>query len=124
MSGPRVLLVEDDESIVELLVQMLSAEGYDVVAARDGAAALTLAQQHQFDLILLDVRLPVMDGDTFTRIYRDGPGPHAPIVVTTAGHQAERHLALPGVVDVIPKPFDVDELLATIARHAPLTPLS
>src|SRR5919199_497806 len=80
----RVLVVEDDESIRECVQVVLEDEGYDVIEASDGAAALALLDTVWPDVILLDMLMPGMDGWAFAVAYRQRPGPHAPIVVITA----------------------------------------
>lgn len=121
MSSGRVLIVDDDEVIRECIACALSDEGYDVFAARNGAQALDLLDQAEAegrppDLILLDMRMPVMDGWQFAKHYQQRSGPKkAPIVVMTAATDAHARAAEVEIPLVIPKPFDIDEVLATVA---------
>jgi CheY-like chemotaxis protein len=115
--GDVILVVEDDESL-RLLVQMaLADEGYDVVTAEDGRAALDRVREHPPRLILLDLRMPVMDGWEFDRVYRESSTAPAPIVVLTAGSdRVLKQQDLPGE-EFLAKPFDVDDLFAVVKRY-------
>ena len=114
----RVLVVDDDASIREFLDLALQDEGYEVVHAVHGAAALELVEQRQPDVILLDMRMPVMDGWAFARAYRQKPGPHAPIIVLTAARDAAESAAQIQADDFLAKPFDLGELLERVGHHA------
>jgi CheY-like chemotaxis protein len=107
----RVLIVDDDVDTGEMLVDLLVAEGYTVEHVRNGQDALIRVQAHPPDVILLDLRMPVMDGLKFAAAYRALPGPHALIIATTAGTS----LGKPGVARqfaaAIQKPFEVPALL-------------
>lgn len=80
-------------------------------------AALELAQRHLPPLILLDIRMPGLDGWQFAAGYRALPGPHAPIVVITAGRDAAGRAAEVGADDYLDKPFALDDLVAIVSRH-------
>jgi two-component system chemotaxis response regulator CheY len=114
--GP-VLVVDDDEAILDVVQMVLSEAGYEVLTAADGAEALAAADRRPPRVILLDMRMPVMDGWQFARAYRQAPGPHAPIVVVTAAVDAARRAAEVDAEDVLPKPFRVEELLAVVDRY-------
>jgi CheY-like chemotaxis protein len=116
-----ILLVDDDATIQELVRATLTQAGYAVAVASDGLAALKLVASPQSvepDLILLDLHMPVMDGWTFARAYRRLPGRHAPIIVFSAVFDAGNQAARIQAQAVLTKPFDVDELLAHVARYA------
>lgn len=113
----RVLVVDDDADIREAVELALSDEGYEVVAAPDGATALDLAAESPPALILLDLRMPVMDGSEFVRAYRRQPGPHASIVVLTAAYDAAGGAAEIQADGYLEKPFGLDELLETVGRY-------
>jgi CheY-like chemotaxis protein len=116
---PRpVLVVEDDEAIRTCVSAILSEEGYQVVTAADGETALRLVGGAPPQVILLDMQLPVMDGWEFARAYRRTPGPHAPILTVTAAPDAAKRAAQIGADGYVPKPFDLDALLATVRQHA------
>src|SRR6185436_4929569 len=80
----RVLVVDDDESIRQFSEMALRDDGFEVAVAPEGATALLEAAAFKPDVILLDMRMPGVDGWTFAETYRAGPGPHAPILVLTA----------------------------------------
>jgi CheY-like chemotaxis protein len=111
-----ILVVDDDEVILSTVEFTLSDEGYPVMTAPDGAAALDLVEQQPPELILLDMKMPIMDGWAFARAYRDQPGPHAPIVVMTAAADAARRAADIGANGYLAKPFDLEDLLTVVGR--------
>jgi two-component system chemotaxis response regulator CheY len=114
----RILVVEDDDGIRELVDVVLSGAGYEVLTASDGAAALQVLGQARPDLVLLDMRMPIMDGWEFARRYRARPEPHAPIVVLTAARDAAERAAEIDANGYLGKPFDVQELLTLVSHHA------
>jgi two-component system response regulator MprA len=122
--GAHLLLVEDDPALRELVVQVLTEEGYRAHGAPSGAAALALLARPDappVDAVLLDLRLPDMDGPAFAAEYRRRPGPPAPLLVFTGAPPAEAAAAAAqlGAAGVVPKPFDLDELLAAVGRCLP-----
>lgn len=108
----RVLLVEDDAMLCESTARSLRTAGWEVVARHSGGAALAAVAQAGFDLVLLDVGLPDMDGFAVCRRLRDDGGP--PVVLLTARDEvADRVKGLGlGAQDYIVKPFAVAELIA------------
>ena len=115
----RVLVIDDDPRILSFVCQALELEGYEVQAAPDGAAALDLLWQFwdcQPDVILLDMRMPSVDGWRFVEAYRVLPVKQASIVVMTAAWRAEDWAAEVDADDVLAKPFDLDELLDRVAH--------
>jgi two-component system chemotaxis response regulator CheY len=117
MAKGRLLVVDDDANIRELVEMVLLDEGYEVVTAPDGATALAMLPRARPDLILLDMKMPVMDGWEFARRYRDVPSPKAPIVVITAAHDAPRRARDVGAESYLAKPFGIDELLQVVDAH-------
>ena len=113
----RVLVVDDDEGIRELVVTALAEEGYAVRSASDGEEALAVLEQYEPQLILLDMRMPVMDGWQFAKTYRERPGPHAPIVICTAALDVKRDASEIGADGFLGKPFQLDELLDLVESH-------
>ncbi|MDE3112525.1 MAG: response regulator [Chloroflexota bacterium] len=111
---PRVLVVDDDDAIAELVREILGPEGYAVATAPNGADALELVRLHDPVLILVDLRMPVMDGRSFIDQYRRRGG-HARIFVFSAAGGAADALPMAGVDGAIAKPFDVDALLGAVA---------
>ena len=116
MTDPaRVLLVEDDPDISDLLRLHLTDAGYRVEAVKDGAFALQLGLSERFDLVVLDVMLPGMNGVEVCRRLRD-EGRTVPVLMLTAqGSETDRVLGLEtGADDYVPKPFSVREVLARV----------
>ena len=120
MPGDRILVVDDDESIRQIVRLCLSDEGYRVTEAANGEVALAVLADFQPELILLDLRMPVMDGWEFVRRYRLLPGPHAPIVAFVAALNAVQECADLDTAAILSKPFDLDELLVAVRTQLPL----
>jgi two-component system, chemotaxis family, chemotaxis protein CheY len=112
-----ILLVDDDESILSTVEFLLTDEGYRVMVAANGSEALARAAAQTPCLILLDMKMPVMDGWAFAAAYRESPGPHAPIIVMTAAHDSHQRAAEISADDVIAKPFDVNHLLDLVRKY-------
>lgn len=124
MSRESILVIDDDESIRTLLRLVLTDEGYEVVTAVDGGAALDELRRPGCgtpSLILLDLNMPCVDGRAFLRAYRDLAGPHAPVILLTGtgdvGGAGDMGDGVGVVVSELPKPFDLDELLAVVGQH-------
>lgn len=114
----RIVVVEDDDSIREVLAQTLLDEGFEVTTARDGAAALALVAEYQPHVILVDAKMPVVDGPTFITLYRQRPPPHAAIVGIAASPTGLEAMRTAGASATLPKPYDLDELLTLIRNVA------
>lgn len=115
--GPRrVLVVDDDPDIRELLVSVLTDDGYEAMAAKDGREALAVLDRWPADVVVLDLMMPVMDGWTFAERMREKWS--IPIVVLSAATDLARHAGRVGAADVVPKPFDIEMLLPRIAKVA------
>jgi DNA-binding response OmpR family regulator len=118
---PLVLVAEDDEDILELVVFDLEDEGYDVMTARNGEDAVTLALERAPDLVLLDVAMPGLDGYEVTRRLRAEQATRAiPVVLLTARAQVRDVIEgfEAGANDYVTKPFRPDELRTRL--HAAL----
>ena len=113
---PRVLVVDDDEQICALVQMTLSTAGYEVENASDGQAALQILSSRPVDAIVLDYQMPYMNGIDFAHAYRSLPGPHAPIVVTSAVYDIGRFATATRAADVLPKPFSPRVLLDVVNR--------
>ena len=113
-----MLVVDDDPGIRDVMLDTLSDEGYDVLAAPNGQVALQFAAEHPPDVILLDYQMPVCDGPTFAAAYRRQPPPHAPIVLLTASHEAKRRAEEVRADAWLGKPFELDALFDLVARYA------
>jgi CheY-like chemotaxis protein len=110
-----VLVVADDTSILDTVSSILSGEGYDVVSASTGQEALAAVARKPPLLILLDMRMPIMDGWAVARALRE-QGSTVPIVVMTAAESAKRWADEVGAEGFLAKPFGLDELLTTVER--------
>jgi two-component system OmpR family response regulator len=111
----RLLVVEDEPNIRELLATSLRFAGFEVRTAADGASAIDLAEREQPDLVVLDVMLPDMDGFAVTQRLR-GAGRHMPIVFVTARDSVEDKVKglTVGGDDYVTKPFSLEEVVARI----------
>jgi CheY-like chemotaxis protein len=112
-----ILIVEDTDLNIELMIQLLEDE-YHILVARDGRQGLDMASQHQPDLILMDISLPVMDGYEATRQIRQIL-PSTPIIGISAHAMAgdEEKARLAGCNDYLTKPVDEDRLIQKIKEH-------
>jgi signal transduction histidine kinase/ActR/RegA family two-component response regulator len=121
VSGARVLLVDDHPMNRELGSTLLTLLGCEVSLAENGADAVEAARSGAFDLILMDVHMPVMDGLAATRAIRSLPGPVArtPIIAMTADVLPEHveRCRMAGMVDHVAKPIGVEALHAALARY-------
>jgi two-component system OmpR family response regulator len=114
---PRVLVVEDDAHIRDLIVLHLGLEGLESEAIGDGQAALARAGKEGFDLIILDWMLPGVDGVSICRaIRREGPNQDVPVLMLTARREeSDKVLGLEsGADDYLAKPFGIRELVARV----------
>jgi len=110
---PRVLVVDDDLAIRTTFADILSGEGYDVTAAPDGSEAMRLAAGQPFDVVLLDLFMPGMDGLTVLPLLR-ALAPATSVVIVSAFVEPDRAAEAfrLGAAAVLVKPPNVDELLA------------
>ena len=112
-----ILLVEDEENLHEALKLNLELEGYDVTSALDGAAALKAIQAEYFDLIIMDVMLPEMDGITVTETVRISNNEVPILILSAKNSSADRVLGLKkGADDYLTKPFNLEELLLRVHK--------
>jgi two-component system cell cycle response regulator DivK len=120
MAGKRVLVVEDNEKNMKLFRDILRATGYLTLEATSGAQAIKLAAEHAPDLVLMDIRLPDIDGvEALGRLRTLAPTTPIPVFAITAEAMhgdRERFLAA-GFDGYISKPVDVVELLDLVKRH-------
>ena len=115
----RILLVEDTEDNRQIMRDLLSNAGYDMVEAQDGAAGVAMAHSHRPDLILMDIQLPVLDGYEATRRIKADPAlRHIPIIAVTSyalsGDEAKTRAA--GCDGYVAKPFSPKELLRVVQQ--------
>ncbi len=122
-TGARILVAEDTPVNQRLAQALLGKRGYVITLANDGLEAISLFQSHPFDLVLMDMQMPNMDGLEATRVIRDWEGARQqariPIIAMTANAmEADRELCrAAGMDDFIAKPFSANEMLAVVARH-------
>lgn len=111
----HILVVEDEPSLCQLLVNNLSFEGYSVEAAQDGLPALAAHRAHRADLIVLDLMLPQVDGFEVLRTLRDSKDDVPVLMLTARGEEMDRvHGLSLGADDYMVKPFSVLELVARV----------
>ena len=117
MPKPRLLVIEDDSALIEVLTFNLKKAGYDVSVARDGQSGLTLAQANPFDLIVLDLMLPVVGGkEVLARMKASEDLRSIPVLVLTSKSRktdVDEILAL-GADDYVIKPFDPADLASRV----------
>lgn len=116
MSG-IVLVVDDDEGVRAVMAMALEDDGWTVATAENGRTALETLLWARPEAIILDLRMPVMDGIAFAERYREFPEPRAPLILVSATvTQSAVHET--GAVTGLRKPVDLDVLLDTVREHA------
>src|SRR6187549_2537254 len=112
-----ILLVEDEENLHDALKLNLELEGYEVSSAYDGGAAIKAVQAEYFDLIILDVMLPEMDGINVTETIRISNNEVPILILSAKNSSADRVLGLKkGADDYLTKPFNLEELLLRVQK--------
>ncbi len=116
----RILVVEDDNSIRELLVELLQSEGYEVASAVNGLEGLkSLQTQPQPDLILIDLMMPVMDGYSFRTEQMKHPiWSKIPVVVMSAEANAKEKMKNFSITAFLSKPVELDTILKTVEMYS------
>lgn len=116
----RILVVEDDTSIRELLVELLESEGYEVASAVNGLEGLKYLQaQKAPDLILIDLMMPVMDGYTFrTEQLKNQTWSAIPTVVMSAEANAKEKMKSYNITAFLSKPVELDTILKTVELYS------
>ena len=112
----RVLVVDDDVEILAGMRDALERNGFEVVTASNGPSALAASEKTALDLIILDLCLPDMDGEQICREFRRQRGRSAPIVMVSASPRLEETCHALGVEHYLRKPFEVNDLVATLSR--------
>ncbi len=114
--GQRILIVDDESAVADLIEAVLVDEGYTVAIARDGIQGILLARDWKPDLVLMDVMLPGVDGTTAIRRLKNDPATaDLPIVAMSAGRTIRRQSnELTDADAALSKPFDIEALLAQI----------
>ncbi len=117
--GKKILLVDDEQALVEMMTLRLEANGYQIIPAHDGQTALKLARSERPDLIILDVMLPKMDGyKVCALLKKDSRYAKIPILLFTAKAQSEDRKVgeEAGADGYVTKPFEPQVLLSKIAE--------
>jgi len=118
--GARILVVDDDESIRELLRMHLTSAGYEVLVAPDAIAAGYVVLKAPPDLIITDVTMPHMDGFEFVAALRsDTTLPRIPVIFLTSVEDGDSRGRELGAVGYVTKPVRADRLLSLVAQHVP-----
>jgi len=117
----KVLVVDDDDELADVIRQSLRDSGYSVATVRHGAAALELVRHISPDLILLDLTMPIMDGWSFVTQYRRSGKADARIVLLTGNSHAPEIAETLSADGYVTKPFDLTDLLAVVRRELPLS---
>ncbi len=112
-----ILVVDDETDIVNLVVELLQDEGYEVRSAFNGEMALAEIAQQQPAMILMDMYMPQMTGIMLIEHMRTNGISDIPVVLMTASPRAAESLLHMDGVDYLAKPFDIDELLQCVARN-------
>ena len=113
----RILVVEDDAPSRDFMCAALLDEAYEVVGADNGRDALELIRTFCPDLILLDMRMPVMGGEIFLELYQEMAFLKAPVIGLSASGRTEKIARELGVSDFLIKPVDLQLLLDCVKRH-------
>jgi DNA-binding response OmpR family regulator len=117
VTARSVLVIEDDPDLLALLEMILQDAGHAVRTAPEGGAALAHVAEDMPGVILLDMRMPGMNGWDFAREFRARYGHACPIVVVTAAENARARAEEIGAEGWLSKPFELEDVLATVARH-------
>src|SRR5467141_5444363 len=122
VTSKRILVVEDQEDNRQILRDLLTSVGYEVIQAENGEEALATAARERPDLILMDIQLPLLDGYEVTRRIKADPALRAiPVIVVTSyslsGDEAKARAA--GCDDFVPKPFSRRQLMAKVREYLP-----
>jgi DNA-binding response OmpR family regulator len=115
IGAAKVLAVDDDPSILDLMTDILVGEGYDVLPAQNGAEALRVLEKDRPCVVLLDMRMPTLDGWGFASAMRDR-GLRLPVVVVTAAENARAWAQEIGADAYLAKPFQLKDLLRVVER--------
>lgn len=110
MKAGRILVVDDEYDIQQILAELLEDAGYKVVVAKNGAEALERLEEDRVDLIILDIMMPVMSGPEMVEALEKQGGEKPPILMISAGRTGEQTARLFDCA-FLRKPFDIDEIL-------------
>lgn len=115
----RILIVEDESSIIDLLTLLLTREGYEVYSCQNGRDAIAAMQKHHPHMVILDVMLPGLDGSSIVKIMsQDDYLSSTPVIVTSALVESERLFKqYPQVKGFASKPFALNSFLAMVKKY-------
>ena len=117
MEEKRILVIDDEENMRHMLAVLLEKEGYQVESAANGKEGLSLALESFYDIILCDLKMPVMDGMAFLQNFQDSGQDTTVIVMSAYGTMDTAIEALKlGAYDYVSKPFKADEILLTLRK--------
>lgn len=120
----RILIIDDDVEMAGLMGKLLEQENYDVDVAHDGLRAIEKSNQEDFDLILLDIRMPFFSGFWFCDAFKQRPQTkNVPVVMVSAlcaDENVEKAMIV-GAADYLKKPFHADELIRVVQKYLPLS---
>ncbi len=122
IEAKTVLVVEDELDLRQLVAMILGDAGYQVRSAGNGREALAEVQREVPALILLDMKMPVMNGWEFVEAFRGSFDRRVPIVVVTAAQDAKQRATEVGADGYLSKPFELEALLDTVERYVGLAP--
>jgi len=116
VSRPRALVADDDPSSRQLLCTIVRRERFDVDSVADGAQAIEKLQQHEYDIILLDLMMPRVDGFDVIDYLKENPPTTKPVVlvITAYADQKFKEVDASVVAEVVPKPFEIAELARSL----------
>lgn len=118
MSNPGdILIVDDNQSIVDFITEVLADEGYTVRSAYSVVGALDATVERLPDLIIMDLHMPGKTGDIFVRDLRRNGHADLPVVLMTADTHSAKALEAEGIAICLLKPFDLDDLLVCVAKY-------
>ena len=113
----RILVVDDEEGFRDGMADLLNMEGYDVSVARDAVEAVSMLPDFRPDVILLDLRMPLLDGEAFLRGIRGLPASsEVPVVLISAKEELRQIATRSGAAGYLSKPFEASQLLSMIER--------
>jgi DNA-binding NtrC family response regulator len=116
MNG-RILIVDDEEIVIQSCLRILSGTDFEIDAARDGLEALSMVNENGYDVLILDIKMPRMDGIEVLRRVKEAR-PDVDVIMVTGLHEIETAVQAMklGAFDYLPKPFDPEELELVVAR--------
>lgn len=118
--GNKILVVDDERSIVQTLKLLLEMEGYDVSTASNGQEAVDRAQQLMPNLIIMDFKMPVLNGWEAAAQIKELPGCKKIPIIGNTGYASEENITQGlenGITEIVKKPFNIDKLLELVKVH-------